>query len=89
MTDFWLVVGKHALGMEIELKRVYTWCYFRYYQKASIASSNTGLNVRILGTNVDTGVDIKQKSMVETSNDSNQCLVAKNRQFWLVRMGLI
>jgi hypothetical protein len=75
MTDLWLVGGKHALGMEIELKKVYSWCYFRYYQKAGITSSHTGLNDRGLGTNVDTGVDIKKKSMMETSKDSNQCLV--------------
>jgi hypothetical protein len=61
--------------MEIELKNVYTSCYYRYYQKAGIASSHTGLNDRVLGTNVDTGVNIKQKSMIKTSNDSNQCLV--------------
>jgi hypothetical protein len=58
-------------------------CWVGNGQKAGIASSHTGVYDRVLGTNVDS-VDIKLKPMIKTIVNSNQCLVRKNSQFWLV-----
>jgi hypothetical protein len=86
----WFLTGRRQVcsRYEIETKKVYTWCFLRSYQvgtgqKAGIPSSHTGLYEIVLGTNVEC-VDIKPKPMIKTSVDSNQCLVGKNCQIWLL-----